>query len=123
MFYQKNKSGKEGEDLAVLFLKNKGYKIIETNYKISGVEIDIIAEKEDTISFIEVKTRKSDDYGFPEEYVNRAKKRRIIRGAKLFFSNNKYGKYLDYDISMDVISITYGTEKHDIEFIEGAYEE
>jgi putative endonuclease len=118
-----NYSGKEGEDVAVSYLIDKGYTIVDTRYKAVGVEIDIIAEKDDTISFIEVKTRKSDAYGFPEEYVNKAKAKRIIRGANFFLSFKKNEKYDDYFKSIDVISIMYGSGNYEIELIENAYEE
>jgi putative endonuclease len=118
-----NYSGKEGEEVAVSYLIEKEYEIIDTGYKAVGVEIDIIAKKDDTISFIEVKTRKNDAYGFPEEYVNKSKAKRIIRGANFFLSLKKNEKYDDYFKSIDVISIIYGSGNYEIEFIENAYEE
>jgi putative endonuclease len=123
MFFKLNESGKKGESIAVSFLKKNGYEIIEKNYKVSGVEIDIIAKMGNTISFIEVKTRKSNDFGFPEEFVNREKSRRIIRGAKLFFASKKNEDYLNYDVSLDIISVIYGFEDYKIEFIQNAYDE
>jgi len=118
-----NYSGKEGEEVAVSYLIERNYKIIDTRYNAVGVEIDIIAEKDDTISFIEVKTRKNDAYGFPEEYVNKSKAKRIIRGANFFLSLKKNEKYDDYFKSIDVISIMYGSGNYEIELIENAYEE
>jgi len=73
-----NDLGKEGEKLALFFLKNKGYKILNTNYRYKHYEIDIIAEKEKMIVFIEVKRRQYLKYGFPEYFVD-AKKRENMR--------------------------------------------
>ena len=71
MFLFKSKSiGDMGERRAVKFLKKKGYKILETNFKTNFGEIDIIARKGDYICFVEVKTRSSDNFGEPREAVN-----------------------------------------------------
>ena len=56
--------GRKGEEVAVAFLKNQGYKIIERNYRCQRGEIDIVARDKEGIAFIEVKTRKSLKYGF-----------------------------------------------------------
>ncbi len=123
MEFKWNYSGKEGEEVAVNYLIEKGYTIIETSYNKIGIEIDIIAEKEDTICFIEVKTRKNDDYGFPEEFVNLKKGKRLIRGFKAFLADNKNDKYEDYYKQIDIISIIYGSGDYEIEHIENAYED
>ncbi len=65
--------GRAGEKRAVVFLKKKGFKILKTNYKTVFGEIDIIAQDKDTIVFIEVKTRTSDNYGVPSEAVDKRK--------------------------------------------------
>ena len=119
MDFKWNRSGKTGEIQAVRYLKKKGYTIIETGYNEIGIEIDIIAEKDDTVCFIEVKTRKSDEYGFPEEFVNRKKGDRIIRGAEYFLRRDKYR---DYYKRIDVISVLYGDGDFEIDHIENAYE-
>ena len=66
-----------GENKAKDFLINKGYKIIETNYSNKIGEIDIVAQVNDTIVFVEVKTRSSNQYGYGREAVNVSKQNKI----------------------------------------------
>ena len=79
-------AGKIGEDLAVLFLKKHGYKILE---RIRGGEIDIIAVDDDTLVYVEVKTRTSQIFGSPEEAVTPRKIKFLIRAAKFYRANRK----------------------------------
>ncbi len=82
--------GKYGEELAQNFLIKKGYKILETNFRYSKMaEIDIIAEKNNIIHFIEVKTRKSDFFGLPVEAINQKKLNSIFLCAKFYIQNSK----------------------------------
>lgn len=76
--------GKEGEDLAASHLKSLGYKILERNFKKRYGEIDIIAQDEDTLVFVEVKTRWSKRFGPPEEAVTPWKLKSIIRTAQYY---------------------------------------
>ena len=74
--------GARGEKLACRFLKHSGYKILLRNFRgRSGGEIDIVCRDNDTLVFVEVKTRASEDFGRPFEAVNREKRKRISRGA------------------------------------------
>ena len=75
--------GSKGEDLAIQFLKKKGYRIIDRNYKTSVGEIDIIARDGNTIVFVEVKTRTDDSFGYPFEAVNKKKRQKL---QKSYFS-------------------------------------
>jgi putative endonuclease len=78
-----NKSiGDLGESLARGFLESKGYRILDTNYRCPGGEIDIVARQDDFLVFIEVRTRTSLDFGSPEESVTPAKKGRLIATAQ-----------------------------------------
>ena len=78
------KLGQKGEELAVAFLKQRGYSIIQRNFKTSLGEIDIIAKDKETLVFVEVKTRESLEYGQPFESVTMAKRRKIANVATLF---------------------------------------
>lgn len=78
--------GAWGEAKAAGFLRRRGYEIIERNFSCRAGEIDIIARKKDFIVFVEVKTRKSDDYVSAREYVTRQKQRRILDTAALWLS-------------------------------------
>ena len=79
--------GKFGEDLALIYLKRQGYKIIERNFRIRGGEIDIIAQDNNTLVYIEVKTRTSHAFGLPEESpsrISKLAKRRLFEKTKIF---------------------------------------
>lgn len=81
--------GKFYEDIAVDFLKGKGYKILQRNFNCSFGEVDIIAEKNDTLCFIEVKARTKDIYGSPLEAITITKQRRMIKIAEYYCMKNK----------------------------------
>lgn len=83
---QKNPSrfGKIGEDFAVSFLQDKGYKIVTRNFRSRFGEIDVVATKGDALIFIEVKTRWSNKFGAPEEAVTPQKLNKIARTAHYF---------------------------------------
>ncbi len=76
--------GVSGEATAVMYLKKKHYKIIETNYSCRAGEIDIIAKKDDILVFVEVKTRSSNAFGTPAEAITLKKQQHIIRSAQFF---------------------------------------
>ena len=78
--YRRN-TGILGEKLAQALLKKRGYRILETNYRCSRGEIDIIAKHRDSLVFIEVRSKKSLKFGTPEESITPAKKRRIKAAA------------------------------------------
>lgn len=81
---QKQREGRIGEIEAALYLKKNGYKIICMNFKCMQGEIDIIAEKNNMIVFIEVKTRTSKTYGEAREAVDLEKQKHIYRAAEYF---------------------------------------
>ena len=100
-------SGRLGEDLAEGFLKEKGYIILERNYRHKRSEIDIITKLGDLIVFIEVKARKRINYGYPEEAVDQRKSDKIVEGAENYiFDNNWHGP-----IRFDIISVNLTTQK------------
>lgn len=83
------KIGLAGEALAAEILKGKGYYVITRNFSCPYGEVDIIAVKDRVISFIEVKTRTSEEYGRPAEAVDLKKQRHIRNGARFFLSRYK----------------------------------
>ena len=110
MLTSKRKFGNKGEEIAYKFLKSSGYKILLTNYQKRIGEIDIIASKKECLHFIEVKTRtiKSvEKYGLPQEAVNFYKKKKLIRTALFYLSENKFSD--DKQWQIDVISIILDT--------------
>ena len=102
--------GTQGEQLAIRFLKKKGYKILQRNYRCKIGEIDIVCYDHGTIAFVEVKTRFSDKFGSPELSVTEAKKRQILKVALHYVAKKKIE---DINLRFDVVSIFYPpTEKH-----------
>ncbi len=74
--------GVRGEKLACDFLRREGYKILARNFRARrGGEVDIVCRDDDTLVFVEVKTRSGEDFGRPGEAVNAVKRKRISRGA------------------------------------------
>lgn len=101
--------GKEGEKKAIEFLTRQGYQIIEKNYRKRTGEIDIIAfdPSQSEIVFIEVKTRRSLNFGYPEESVNNKKIKKIIETAEQWLEDKKSsGK----EWRIDIISIEWQKE-------------
>ena len=68
-----NETGKQGEVAAANLLRSKGFEVLVTNYRFQKAEIDIIAILQSTVVFVEVKTRSSEKFGFPEEAVHKKK--------------------------------------------------
>jgi len=108
----KIKIGKKGEEIACRFLKKNGYKIIARNFRKKIGEIDIIAEKGDTIIFVEVKTRKNTKFGLPQEYVNKSKIDKMVKTASMFLTENSMW---DRPVRFDVIGISLENEEIKIE--------
>lgn len=100
--------GAAGEKQAVKYLKKSGYKILKRNFRNPFGEIDIVAERDGTVAFIEVKTRLTDTFGTPAEAVNESRKRRYIAGAKYFFR----GGEPDCAVRFDIIEIYCGQINH-----------
>ena len=111
---------RKGEALAGKLLKKRGYKILKRNYVSKYGEIDIVAYDKGTISFVEVKTRQSENYGPPELAVTKEKRKRIIRTALNYLVVNQIE---DTDCRFDVVSILFkeNDNKPDIELFEGAF--
>lgn len=96
--------GKHGENEAVKFLKQKGYRILERNYRLGKLgEIDIIAEDKAAICFIEVKARRGYSYGQPHEAVNKNKQFKL---SYLALSYLKSKKLMQKRARFDIISIS-----------------
>ena len=97
--------GKYGEELACKYLESKGYKIKERNYRTFLGEIDIICEYKKNIVFVEVKTRRSDKFGYPEEAINFIKQRKIIKNALCYLSKyHLWGENCCFDVILVRIS-------------------
>lgn len=114
---QHNTLGKKGEDMACLFLQDKGYEIIERNWTWRKLELDIIARKDNYLVIAEIRTRSTDMYGEPEDTITEKKIRRIINAADAYIKKNK----IDLFVRFDIISITGQEGCFKIKHIEDAF--
>ena len=89
MSNERQKIGRFGEMLACEYLVRKSYKIIDKNYRTRGGEIDIIAEKDALIIFVEVKTRTGGSFGLPEEAIDQRKQIKICQTIECYLEANK----------------------------------
>ena len=109
--------GKQGEEIAVNYLIEKGYEILERNWRNRHKEIDIIAKDGKELVIVEVKTRKSNNYGEPDLAVNKQKQRLLISAANAYIFRNN----MDLNTRFDIISIVFNNEKPVIDHIEDAF--
>ena len=113
-----NEIGAMGERIAVDYLLEKNYQILDTNWVCGHKEVDIIAKDGDTIVFVEVKTRKSNYLVEPEATVDVYKRRHLIWAANSYVNRFQY----DNDVRFDIISIVIGNnDEKRIEHIEDAF--
>jgi putative endonuclease len=110
--------GIEGEELAVQFLKKKGYKIVSRNFKSPVGEMDIIAEDGGTLVFVEVKTRTDDSFGHPFEAVTPRKRDKLRKVALSYLKRSRQ----EVPSRFDVLSIETDGKNHTIEHIKDAFE-
>lgn len=97
--------GNEGEDLACEFLINKGWKILQRNYYSGRSEIDVIAKDGEFYVFVEVKSRSTDFFGRPEEFVNKKKVQRVFQAAETWIiEKNLSGAPMRFDVIGILIS-------------------
>lgn len=109
--------GNKGEDLAAGFLKKSGYKILERNWKWGKNEIDIIAEKDDRIVFIEVKTRSENPLMHPRTAITVEKQKSIIYAADGYIKRSR----TDKEARFDLLFIVLQGEQPQFELIEDAF--
>ncbi|HEX2684223.1 MAG TPA: YraN family protein [Ferruginibacter sp.] len=93
-----NLTGNTGEGLAVEHLAGSGYRILHQNWRYSHWEIDIIAEKDGILHFIEVKTRRTKNFGYPEDSVDERKIRNLINAAEEYLYQEPHWKRIQFNI-------------------------
>ncbi len=98
--------GKTGEKLAQDYLKRKGYRILEANYRCTIGEIDIIAEKKGRLAFIEVRTRSSREFGTPEESITEAKKEKLASLCMEYVSSHNVSR----EWHLDLVAVEFNRE-------------
>ena len=112
-----NELGKKGEQLAVDFLLKNDYQILEKNYRYLKAEVDIIAKKKDTVIAVEVKTRTSDYFGNPQDFVNPKKIKLLVAAMDYYVVQQD----LDVEVRFDIIAIITNFKHTKIEHIEDAF--
>lgn len=117
MTIQRRLLGKAGEDAATIYLRKKGYQILERNYRTRFGEIDIICKKGETIIFVEVRSKRGNRFGSGAESVNWNKQQKIRMVAQ-FYLNHK--RLFNSPIQFDVIDIQFEPKIH-LRHIEHAF--
>jgi len=115
----KYQAGMQAQQLAESHLTGKGYRILERNYRIRTGEVDIIARHGNYVAFVEVKFRRSVDFGYPRESVGVVKQQRIIRTAMHYIATRNIN---DMDFRFDVIEVLMQGGKVEINHIENAFD-
>lgn len=113
-----NDLGKYGEQLAKAYLEEKGYEILDENWRYERAEVDLIAYLDSVIIFVEVKTRSSTGFGLPEDFVNRAQRKRMANAA------DEYLELMNHEgeTRFDIISILFKeNNRYTIKHIEDAF--
>ena len=99
-----NETGIKGEQIAENFLLKKGYEVLHRNWRFEKKEVDLIVLKEGVLVFVEVKTRKNNDFGFPEEAVTRVKAELLKTAAEAFLSAFPIYERIQFDIISIVLN-------------------
>ncbi|SFS42613.1 YraN family protein [Lutibacter maritimus] len=112
-----NELGTKGEEIALDFLQKNNYKILEKNWRFKKAEVDIIALKKGILAVVEVKTRSSDYFGNPQDFVNQKKIQLLVEAI------NEYviSKNLDVEVRFDIIAILKNKDKFDIQHLKDAF--
>lgn len=118
----KHDLGKRGEQMAVKYLLNKGFEILETSWRYSRCEVDIICkdcreEDWETTVFVEVKTRSSTYYGYPEDFVSPAQQKRLAKAAEAYMYEND----LNGEMRFDIVAIHIAPQNTVLKHIEDAF--
>ncbi|WP_420552221.1 YraN family protein [Tenacibaculum aiptasiae] len=112
-----NELGKKGEELAIEYLQEKGYVILEKNYRFQKAEIDIIAKKEEVLIVVEVKTRSTSYFGNPQDFISSKKVKLLVAAADNYINERE----LEVELRFDVIALIKEKEKFKIEHLENAF--
>lgn len=112
-----NELGKLGEELAVEYLRKNGYKILETNWTFQKAEIDIIAQKDNILAVVEVKTRSSIEFGLPQDFVKPKKIQLLVKAVNEYIVSND----LDVEARFDIIAICKEKSEYKIGHIQEAF--
>ena len=113
-----NDVGREGEALAANFLQQKGYEIVDRNWRYGPKEIDIVARDGDTMVFVEVKTRSTLAFELPQEAVTKKKMKNLVEAADAYLIQRN----IDIESRFDIVAVLNGNPPKVIEHLEGAWQ-
>ena len=114
---QHNELGKKGEQLAVDFLIEKNYTVVERNYRFDKAEVDIITQKDGILAIVEVKARSSKEFGNPQDFVKPKQIKNLVKVVNEYITKND----LDLEVRFDIISIIKKGNKFEIEHLKDAF--
>lgn len=114
---QHNILGNKGEQLAVDYLIKNNYRIVKRNYRYLKAEVDIIAQKRNMLIGVEVKTRTSNYFGNPQEFINQKKIKLLVSALDYFVVEND----LDVEVRLDIIAILKQKNVFQIEHLKDAF--
>jgi putative endonuclease len=112
-------TGKQGEDLAVAYLKKKGYAVLERNYRCVFGEVDIVAKDKEVIVFVEVKSRRSERFGEPQTAVDLEKQKKLSRISLKYLQDRRL---YPCNARFDVVAVSILPDGGRIELIRNAFE-
>ncbi|MDD2538620.1 MAG: YraN family protein [Bacteroidales bacterium] len=115
-------TGRKGEELAIHFLKQKGFTILDTNWRAGHKELDIVARREERIHFVEVRSRSATAVVAPEATIDRSKQRKVMAAARAYMAKYR----ITEEVRFDVIAIVFGpggiyVPDYDLEYIPDAF--
>ena len=113
-----NEIGKKGEEIAQRYLSRKGYKIRHLNWRYNKNEVDIVAERNNLLVIIEVKTRTNEYFENPREAVTISKQKFIIKATEAYI--NKYD--INYDTRFDVVGVSLLPKETKVDHVEDAFQ-
>lgn len=109
--------GVEGEKIAKKHLLDKGYAILEQNWRFKKLEVDLIASYKDLIVFVEVKARSTSDFGEPELSVTKKKQGFLVSAAHEYLTS----KDIELECRFDIVSVLQNNNKTTVKHLEGAF--
>ncbi|MBL7912659.1 MAG: YraN family protein [Bacteroidia bacterium] len=109
--------GVEGEKIAKKHLLDKGYEILQQNWRFKKLEVDLIASYKDQIIFVEVKSRSTSDFGEPELFVTKKKQGFLVSAAHEYLVSNN----IELECRFDVISVLQNNNTTSVKHLEGAF--
>ena len=112
-----NELGQKGEEIAADFLEKAGYEILERNWVFQKAELDIVAQKDNILAIVEVKTRTSADFGLPQDFVKPKKIQLLVKAINEYVISND----LEVEVRFDIIALHREGKEFKIEHLEDAF--